>query len=196
MKQRFCSILSEKLNLDRIAPIYYKQTGGILNKPEGGLWASPCFNDEEGYKSDWHRFISENKFMNERRHGATFQLKEKARILEIVEIKDVEELVQSYAFDCHKDFRLLTAKESFDDYLSSPSEGETPSLSQIFSALEHSIKQRVEINWEQFFEDYDAIYVDSFFSGKACFMGWDVDTLLIGNKEIIEPTSIEYWVRD
>ena len=92
MKKRFCSILREPLDLDMVYDIHYKETGiGVLCKPDGGLWASPYLEEGDGYASDWHRFIADNHFMNDRKYLNNFELKASAKVFEIVELERLED---------------------------------------------------------------------------------------------------------
>lgn len=130
---------------------------GFSNKPIGGLWASP--SDADLSWKDW----CEREDFKEYKEGDyfKFKLKDNARILEIKNKKDVDNL---------------------------------PKLDEGFDL---SIINIASIDFEKLAKDYDAMivwmYKDNspamFESMYYLMYGWDCDSILVFNKEMIEVIS-------
>ena len=66
-------------------------------KPNGGLWASPYTPDDE-YKSEWHRFVSEEMQDKNSENGMVFDFKEESRIYTIDTQEDLINLLNTYGY--------------------------------------------------------------------------------------------------
>lgn len=128
------------------------------NKPRGGLWSSPT----KDYDVNWYEWCKAEEFCTySLRKHFDFTLKDDARILVIKDIKDLDKLPR-YNTE-HKHEAFIT-----------------------------------DIDFKKLAEDYDALMVYIYRSSdltdeeKLCdgiyykLYGWDVDTLLVLNPEVVE----------
>lgn len=137
----------------------------LSNKPEGGLWASPTVD----FDIDWKTWSEEADFRtNKLKTYFDFKLKNNARILVIKDIKDLNKLPRIVSDD--PDIKDILAYDSMN----------------------------IDIDFEKLKEDYDAVMVYMYRSKdipkelRCCdgiyykLYGWDCDSLLVMNPDIIE----------
>lgn len=132
------------------------------NKPEldTGLWASPLDSDYS-----WKDLTTEDELMRldfDKDNYFVFKLKDNARIIKITSLDDLSKL-SKYKID-------------------------NPYLNKT---------DNISIDFEKMKEDYDAIIVYLYRdTSKKCrpgnnlhisFCGWDCDSILVLNKEVVEP---------
>lgn len=129
----------------------------LRNKPHGGLWASPTKDVDVG----WARWcIQEDFYVNKLDKYFDFKLKDNARVLRIEKIKELEKLPRVKL----KDDLMTINNMNFD------------------------------IDFEEITKNYDAILVYMYRDEENDFhrsmyfelYGWDVDTLLVLNPNVIE----------
>lgn len=137
------------------------------NKPHGGLWSSPI-NDVD---VSWETWCRGEDFMTDRlEKHFDFRLKDNARLLVIKDIKDLDKL----------------PRVNIDDEMS---------LIHTYCILDFN----ANIDFEKLKEDYDALLVYMYRSSDISeedmignntiyykLYGWDVDTLLVMNPDVIE----------
>ena len=129
----------------------------LRNKPHGGLWASPTKDVDVG----WARWCMQEEFCVDKLDSYfDFKLKDNARVLRIEKIKDLEKLPRVKLND-----NLMT--------------------------INH---MNFDIDFEEIGKNYDAILVYMYRDEESKGMksmyfelyGWDVDTLLVLNPDVIE----------
>ncbi|MGL4774520.1 MAG: hypothetical protein ACRC2K_13245 [Clostridium sp.] len=88
-----------------------------INKPIGGLWASP-YHPKEEYISDWEEFCVESGFLlNTLDKGVIFELKKDARVYTIDEFNDLCFLYCHYKlFDSDSYFELIDFERIAEKY--------------------------------------------------------------------------------
>lgn len=132
----------------------------LRNKPHGGLWASPTKDVDVG----WARWCIQEEFHVDKLDSYfDFKLKDNARVLRIEKTKDLEKLPRVDLYDELVNLQALNTM-NFD------------------------------IDFEKIAKNYDAMlvymYRDEENKGmKSMYFelyGWDVDTLLVLNHEVIE----------
>lgn len=194
MKQRFGSILREQFEIDNIQEVTYERVGErLLCKPNGGLWSAPCLSEDDKYKTDWHEFMIENSFATDKKHYVTFELKDSAVVYEIFTAESLVEFVSKYSYDEINPMKAFNQEYLLNKY---PFLSESNADYLDFLMLKEFYHQGVEVDWEAVFKENDAIFLDCAFSGMFCFWGWDVDTLLVGNKNAIDENSIKHELLD
>lgn len=121
-----------------------------LNKPMGGLWASPVTADY-----GWSSWNNDNEFeqYNDDEYFV-FRLTDNAKILNITNNEEVQEVLDKYARE------------------------ETEIM---------SIMEKKFVDYEKLVRDYDAVNFVENSDTHWPFYGWDCDTLLVMNADVISP---------
>ena len=132
----------------------------LRNKPHGGLWASPTKDVDVG----WARWCMQEEFCVDKLDKYfDFKLKDNARVLRIEKIKDLEKLPR---VDLYNELVNLQALNTMN----------------------------FDIDFEEITKNYDAILVYMYRDKENDFhksmyfelYGWDVDTLLVLNPDVIK----------
>lgn len=127
------------------------------NKPHGGLYACPT----KDVDISWDEWCKSNDFMTNRLEKYfDFTLKDNARVLVIKDIKDLEK---------------LPGYTKGDSYLQINGNIDFEKLSEEYDALMVYMYRSTDISEDDFM---DGMYYKLY--------GWDVDTLLVLNPDIIE----------
>lgn len=128
------------------------------NKPHGGLYACPT----KDVDISWESWCKSNDFMTDRLNKHfDFTLKDNARVLTIKDIKDLDKLPR---FREDNDSSLFSIGIDFEK------------LSKDYDALMVWIYRSSDISQDTL--SWDGIYYKLY--------GWDVDTLLVMNPDVIE----------
>lgn len=160
MKEIYRHYGHSKFDKSLFCPISNRE---FSNKPEGGLWSCPTID----YDIDWKEWSEREEFrLDKLKEHFDFKIKDSAKILEIKDIKDLDKLP-----------RIRNER--------------------IKSLLEFD-RMNSDIDFEELAKDYDGIMVWMYrsedidketrmFDGMYYRMyGWDVDTLVVFNPDIIE----------
>lgn len=134
------------------------QNEDLFTKPAGGLWGSRLNLDSNS--TDWKRFCVREDFRLEKLNTYfDFILRDSARILTIKSIDDVIDLPR-YENELYNNFM------------------------KHLNCLDHMCC----LDFEKLKEDYDAIelFISEDYRLKCAFEGWDVDSILILNKDIVK----------
>ena len=170
----WCSILESEFDLNRVMPIYFDKKSWGINKPDnGGLWCCPYWGDKAKHKSEWHEFIDYARFKLNAKKMVTFKIKKDAKIFIVDDNEKARYLFEKYGYYVDINDQLGINKE--------------------FDLNSFSIFLKKQIDWNLLFKDYDAFYIDT---PRFChaFTAWDVTTLLINNKDIIDIDTIHHSV--
>lgn len=147
----------DKFDINRFVKIKNKD---LRNKPHGGLWSSPTKDVDVG----WARWCIQEEFYTDKLDKYfDFKLKDSARVLRIEKIKDLEKLPRVNIYDGFDGLKTLNTM-NFD------------------------------IDFEEIAKNYDAILVYMYRDEESKGMksmyyelyGWDVDTLLVLNPDVIK----------
>lgn len=151
-----------KFDKDLFIPIHNRE---FSNKPSGGLWSCPT----KDVDIDWKTWSEGNDFaLGKLKEHFDFKLKDSAKILEIKDIKDLDKL---------------------------PRISDRSQLKQYIKLID---SMNSDIDFEELAKEYDGIMVWMYrskdidketrmFDGMYYRMyGWDVDTLVVFNPDIIE----------
>lgn len=160
MKEIYRHYGHSKFDKSLFCPISNRE---FSNKPYGGLWSCPT----KDVDIDWKTWSEGNDFSLDRlKEHFDFKIKDSAKILEIKDIKDLDKLPRI------RNERIKTLLE-FD-------------------------RMNSDIDFEELAKDYDGImvwmyrstdisYETKLFDGMYYRLyGWDVDTLVVFNPDIIE----------
>lgn len=160
MKEIYRHYGHSKFDKSLFCPISNRE---FSNKPYGGLWSCPT----KDVDVDWKTWSEGNDFSLDRlKEHFDFKIKDSAKILEIKDIKDLDKLPRI------RNERIRTLLE-FD-------------------------RMNSDIDFEELAKDYDGImvwmyrstdisYETKLFDGMYYRLyGWDVDTLVVFNPDIIE----------
>lgn len=160
MKEIYRHYGHSKFDKSLFCPISNRE---FSNKPYGGLWSCPT----KDVDIDWKTWSEGNDFSLDRlKEHFDFKIKDSAKILEIKDIKDLDKLPRI------RNERIRTLLE-FD-------------------------RMNSDIDFEELAKDYDGImvwmyrstdisYETKLFDGMYYRLyGWDVDTLVVFNPDIIE----------
>ena len=136
------------------------------NKPSGGLWASPTHDNVNVWKS-W----AENEFIAEYDDDDYFEFKlsDNARVLTLNSIKDCEKIPMQWdnpAYQNDRMWRHILDKQ------------------EVFEISNHTSDWLPD--FEKLSEMYDAIYFTSANGLYQALLGWDCDSLLIMNPNVIQ----------
>lgn len=162
--------IGHHVNIDSIQPI--KNISLTANpKPNGGLWLSTYTPNEE-FLSEWDSFSTETWGSNKCKPCSLITLKKSARIYTINSHADLTPFVDKY--------KIINGDSALENML---------------SALHFA-----PIDFEAVCKDYDCIHLTSIGQCNTRFAwgedehyslyGWDVESLLILNKECID--SVEF----
>ena len=148
---------SESFDPDRFIPV--KNERGWVKPEWGGLWACPIESGKQ-----WTEFVSDTTMDKDISKSFTFRLKEDAKVLEISGPKDLN-------------YIPLCSINIMGD-LSQP---------MFRGNLVNDFK--VNLDFEKIAENYDAIIINA---GSDVllyhmFYGWDVDSILVLNKDVVIP---------
>ena len=153
----------DKFDINRFVKIKNRE---LFNKPFGGLWSSPTKDVDVG----WARWCMQEEFYVDKLDKYfDFKLKDNARVLRIEKIKDLEKLPKVDLYDELVNLQALN--------------------------IMHSVKyMHFDIDFEEIVKNYDAILVYMYRDEESKGMksmyfelyGWDVDTLLVLNPDVIE----------
>lgn len=151
---------SSKFDIDKFVPVYNRY---LSNKPYGGLWACPTKDVDIG----WDTWCKNEGFRLEYlKEHFDFKISNKAKILTIRDIKDLKNLPRIV----NKEIEEFVSRDTMN----------------------------LDIDFEKLKEDYDGMMVWIYRSKDidkelmCCdgiyykLYGWDVDTLLVFNPNIIE----------
>ena len=145
--------------------INFDLKNNLINKPRSAFWASPLWKDR-AYLSDWHRFcIEENFYVGAYDFGFTFSLKEEAKIYVIDDVQDLEFLVNIYPLD--KSLRFESKFFKFIDF---------EAVAVTYDGILLTEKGEMETR----------------LSSTCNLYGWDVESLVLFNADVIDESSIEY----
>ena len=155
---RFIHYGSESFDPDRFIPV--KNERGWVKPERGGLWACPIESGKQ-----WTEFVSDTACMaKDISKSFTFRLKEDAKVLKISGPRDLNYVT------------LCTITIMGD--LSQP---------MFRGNLVNDFK--VNLDFEKIAENYDAIIINAGTDTLLYYMfyGWDVDSILVLNKDVIIP---------
>lgn len=168
MKEIYRHYGSQKFDPKAFIPISNKM---FSNKPSGGLWACPTVDVD----ISWDQWSRDNEFCTDKlKEYFDFKLKRGAKILIIKNIKDLDKLPRVKSSDEHKD------------------------IIDWMKRIDSNILGQDDIDFEELAKNYDGIMVWMYrskdidttkrlFDGMYYRMyGWDVDTLLVFNPDIVE----------
>lgn len=156
MNEVFIHYGHDKFEIEKFIPVCNIT---FRNKPLGGLWASPTIDKDVSWE-DWCR---DNEFR-----------------LELLE--------KSFKFKIRKDSNVLVVKSTSDVE-------SLPRIKEYNSPLGIKPIMNEDIDFEEIAKHYDAMMVYMYRNeDENCWLnsiyqqlyGWDVDTLLVFNPEIIE----------
>lgn len=122
----------------------------LVNKPEGGLWASPLYS-----KHSWKQWIGKSE------HFSLGNLK------------------KSFRFTLEKGSRVLVIDSE-------------ESVPEKYLTTNSFISERHILDFNKIIEDYDAVFLtekgekETRWSSGLCLYGWDCESLLVLNKNIIK----------
>ena len=158
----FASTKNE-MNLHEIKPVKNINFGPICKPSSGGFWSSEYYED---IISEWYQFLIDGLGCNEDdiKYVTKFKLNKDAKVFTIDNEEDFNRIISLY-------------KMSMDNL--------HPVL---ISLYDYGI-----IDYEKLAQDYDALYLTSN-GARECYFhlyGYDVNTLLVFNKDCIDKDSIE-----
>lgn len=134
------------------------------NKPFGGLWSSPTEDVDIG----WKEWCVGNEFnLDKLNTYFDFRLKDNSKILEIKDIKDLDKLPKVKLDEEVKEIITNTNMNSDIDF---------EKLSKEYDGIQVWMYRSKDINSTE--RLFDGVYYRMY--------GWDVDTLLVLNPNIIE----------
>ena len=165
MKEIYRHYGHSKFDKSLFCPISNRE---FSNKPHGGLWSCPTKDVE----IDWKSWSKSNEFaLDKLKEHFDFKLKNDAKILKIRDIKDLEKLprVSNERIKDLLEFDRMNSDIDFEK-LAEEYDG---MLVYMYRSKDLDIKERF----------FDGIYYKLY--------GWDVDTLLVFNPDIIEEVKDE-----
>ena len=134
------------------------------NKPFGGLWSSPTEDVDIG----WKEWCVGNEFnLDKLNTYFDFRIKDNSKILEIKDIKDLDKLPKVKLDEEVKEIITSTNMNADIDF---------EELSKEYDGIQVWMYRSKDINSTE--RLFDGIYYRMY--------GWDVDTLLVFNPNIIE----------
>ena len=150
-----------KFDRDLFIPIHNRE---FSNKPLGGLWSCPT----KDVDIDWKTWSEGNDFaLGKLKEHFDFKLKDNAKILEIKDIKDLDKLPKVKLDEEVKEIVTSTNMNADIDF---------EELSKEYDGIQVWMYRSKDINSTE--KLFDGIYYRMY--------GWDVDTLLVFNPNIIE----------
>lgn len=151
-----------KFDKEKFTPISNRM---MSNKPHGGLWSCPT----KDFDIDWKTWSEHNEFaLGKLEEHFDFILKDNAKILEIKDIKDLEKLPKVYVVD--NELRSILDRDSMNMDI------DFEALAKDYDGMMVWMYRSIDIEPE--IMSFDGIYYKMY--------GWDVDTLLVFNPDIIE----------
>ena len=149
-----------KYNPISFQPVQNRVDGMMMNKPKGGLWASPVKDNGHGWK-EWNE---SEKFMAwDDDDFFEFRLKPNARVLEIRTEQDAMNLPR------------IEDNPKYENFF-----GRRPWYREDY---------RVHPDFEELSKKYDVIDFECNSDTYEVMFGWDVDSILVMNPEVIEIIS-------
>jgi len=162
MKEIYRHYGSQKFDPKAFIPISNKM---FSNKPSGGLWACPTIDVD----ISWDRWSRDNEFCTDKlKEYFDFKLKRGAKILIIKNIKDLNKLPRVNTED--PEIKSILEMDSLNSNI------DFEELSKNYDGM---------MVWMYRSKDIDT--TKRLFDGMYYRMyGWDVDTLLVFNPDIVE----------
>lgn len=162
MKEIYRHYGSQKFDPKAFIPISNKM---FSNKPSGGLWACPTVDVDIG----WDQWSRDNEFCTDKlEEYFDFKLKRGAKILVLKNIKDLDKLPRVNTED--SEIKSLLEMDSLNSNI------DYEELSKNYDGM---------MVWMYRSKDIDT--TKRLFDGMYYRMyGWDVDTLLVFNPDIVE----------
>jgi hypothetical protein len=133
------------------------------NKPYGGLWASPTKDKD----IDWYEWCTSEHFNTHKlKEYFDFTLKDNANILIVKDLKDVDKLPRKIVTDIDEIITFDTMNTNID----------FEKLTEEYDGIMVYMYRSRDIDIERMM--YDGMYYRLY--------GWDVDTLLVFNPDVVE----------
>ncbi len=162
MKEIYRHYGSPKFNPKAFIPISNKT---FSNKPNGGLWACPTLDVDTG----WDSWSISNEFYTERlKEYFDFKLKDNAKILVIKDLKDLDKLPRIQYTD--DNLKSILERDSMNSNI------DFEELSKNYDGMMVWMYRSKDIDTKE--RLFDGMYYRMY--------GWDVDTLLVFNPNIME----------
>lgn len=171
---------SDHFDPELMMPVCNTEHTLMVNKPGGGLYA--C-RDEAEYS--WKRWCTENSYDHAINKEFKFKLRPDAKVLSIFTPDDIKNIDDKYILGS----KQKTIEDIFvgfsEDFKQSE---EYEDFKNFYAGLIGSLGRTI-LNYEKLAEDYDAIYVGfgKDYAVWEMFYGWDCDTLLVFNPDVIIP---------
>ena len=160
MKEIYRHYGHSKFDKSLFCPISNRE---FSNKPHGGLWSCPT----KDVDVDWKTWSEGNDFSLDRlKEHFDFKIKDSAKILEIKDIKDLDKLprIRNERIRTLLEFDRMNSDIDFEE------------LAKNYDGIMVWMYRSTDISYET--KLFDGMYYRLY--------GWDVDTLVVFNPDIIE----------